>query len=259
MNGSNGFLYQFWGAHSAKETYFSMLSARAWGGQAKDYPITVMQIVPDDNMSTGIWVEKIKQLNNISYITRDIRSIDPDYKKFRHAHDRAFRQKMLLDMPYEVTFRLDADTLILKDVSKIFRNTAKYGLTGVRDLWKPERWSLRKERIQQLNGGVICFRKDVAHKIGLHMQKLVDDGTSSSFYDADQPILNTSLADLGYHTPERQFPPEWNQPGVKDETVIMHSYSFAHLDAKINRFREDMYTQMDNGAPEPKYVPKAYK
>lgn len=242
---TRGFLMQFQGTRCAKDCYYTIQSIRQWGGFCSDLPVTACHVIPDSDC--GAWLNKIAGLPGVTLKELNASSLEPGANGYKSRYDRKFREIWLRDMPYGVTLRMDTDTLVLNDPVGMFDNTEALGFTGVLDLWKPRRASLRNEEIDQVNGGVVCFRKDVAARIAQHMEKLIKEGHSTMLYDADQPILNTCLADLGYHNPKHYFPLKWNMPGLKECPVIFHHYSFARQNKELQAALRVMFDQLDRG------------
>jgi hypothetical protein len=235
LNASRGVVYQCYGDKYGEMCYYSILSLRAWGGQCKDFPVTVFY-------HNTKWAGKISEIKNVIAI-----SVEPEdigFKKWNRRTDRKLREKILTNLPYQTTLRLDSDTLILRDPIEMFNRAESCGIAAVLDLWAPGRRSLHGDMIQQFNGGVICFKKSVGTKIAQRIKKLLKDGLTREDYAADQPILNTAINDLSLSA--CQMPRKFNQPGITENDIISHWYSFAGKDKKIMDSVEFKYSILES-------------
>lgn len=236
---NRGFVYRCCGDYYTEQCYHSILSLRVIGVKAAEYPVVVFNF----NKGQSEWIEKIREISNV-----EVKNVSYT-EQYSNYVDRLHRFKTLENPLFDTELRMDSDTFFLKDPARLFDEAEKYGFVGVLDCGEATIPSLYGKRIYQINGGVLCYTREIAAHIHCECLKILNDGflfnlmrrndlSPKEIYRTgfrlgnennlqilrDQPLLNTVLDRMGLQDKYNLLPVEYNSQSRQPNTVIFHPY-----------------------------------
>jgi hypothetical protein len=234
---NRGIVYRCHGDNYTEKCYHSLLSLRVLGVKAAQYPVVVFNF----NRNGNEWIEKISKLPNLSVL--NVKCAE----NYSNAVDRLHRFEHTGG--FDTELRMDCDTFFLKDPERLFVEAEKHGIVGVLDCGESRIPSLYGKQIYQINGGVLCYTKEIAALVNRKCLEILHDGflfnlirrgelsqrevyrtgfrvghDNKLYILRDQPLLNTVLDRMGLQSENNLLPVEYNAQRRQENTVIFHPY-----------------------------------